>query len=421
MALKRIPLNALTVGMYLCGIDQSWLNTPFLVHRFLIKSETDIEKLRKCGIREIEIDTDRGIDIPDSPALETPPSSNEIPPPALPTPLSEELRIAQLPEALRGTVMANELSAVKHTRQQLLDEVRELLRALGKTGGISVDRVNQVTQSIVVETLHHEEAYIALLRAREFSPILYDHAVTVGTLAVLLGRGANLNESLLRNLGTAGLLHDVGLMCLPAQLHRPLNQLSPSESAIYQTHPQRGTDMLAKNPQLSAPVLTLIQEHHINLDGSGYPSTTLPHQLSVCARILRIVDEYDELLSGHQSGEPLSVRGALQNLYRKGQRGLLDPTLVAKLINVIGIYPTFSMVELNTGERGIVTGNSRDNLLEPTILLIQNADHQPLPEPIPFNFSVLPPDGTRPEIVGILNPEEVGTSVESILEDWIAL
>lgn len=125
------------------------------------------------------------------------------------------------------------------------------------------------------------------------------------------------------------------------------------------------------------------------------------------SRILRLTDEYDELLSGHQCGKPQTLHEALQSLCQQGKKVGLDAELVGKFINLIGIYPTYSLVELSTGERGIVTANSRENLLHPTILLIQDAAHQPLPEPIPFNFSVLGTDSPSPEIVNILLPEEV--------------
>lgn len=84
----------------------------------------------------------------------------------------------------------------------------------------------------------------------------------------------------------------------------------------------------------------------------------------------------------------------------------------------MGIYPPYSLVELSTGKRGIVTANSRENLLHSTILLIQDPPHQLRPEPIPFNFSVLGTDSPSPEIVKILLSEEVGIYLDTALEDW---
>lgn len=172
---------------------------------------------------------------------------------------------------------------------------------------------------------------------------------------------------------------------------------------------------------VSEQVQSYIREHHVALDGSGYPGNIDPATLKPASRILRLVDEYDELLSGHHSGKPQTVRGALQSLYQQGQKGVLDAKLVDRFINLIGIYPTYSLVELSTGERGIVTANSRENLLHPTILLIQDADHQPLPEAIPFNCSVLGAKVPSPEIVKILSPEEAGIQLNTALEDWVIL
>jgi HD-GYP domain-containing protein (c-di-GMP phosphodiesterase class II) len=231
-----------------------------------------------------------------------------------------------------------------------------------------------------------------------------------------------LEETLLQHLAIAGLLHDAGLLKTPqALLHRPLKQLSDFELGLYHTHPQRGLELLTKQSALADEVDTLIREHHIALDGSGYPSYINPAKVRTPSRILRIVDEYDELLGGHQTGNPMSIRVALQTLYHQGRKGLLDEELVATFIGLIGIYPAYGLVELSTGERGIVMDNSRDNLLEPTILLIQDAAHQPLPDQIPFNFSVLSSDDPRPEIVQILPPEEIGIDLDSALEDWMTL
>ncbi len=427
MAKKRIPIAFVKVGMYLCGIDRSWLDTPFLRHRFLIGSPADLAKLQQAGIQEITIDTDRGIDDvstaqaesqEDSPTSEAETlaqvkAKKTIPP--------EVERIQQLPDTLKGKSLGGELTAITQTRQYILEGVQDILETLSKTGGLAIEQVNDVTRSIMAETLDHEEAYIALIRTRDFSPALYDHALAVSTLSVLLARSIGLEDSVCQNLATAGLLHDAGHAKIPEAKQKPLHELSQSELKIYQSHPKRGLDFLMEQATLPEQVQTYIREHHVALDGSGYPTDIDPATIEPASRILRLVDEYDELLSGHQSGKPETVRVALQTLYQRGKKGALDGALVGKFINLIGIYPTYSLVELSTGERGIVTANSRENLLHPTILLIQDAAHQPLPEPIPFNFSILETDTSSPKIVKILVPDEVGIHLDTALEDWVTL
>jgi HD-GYP domain-containing protein (c-di-GMP phosphodiesterase class II) len=425
MAIKHIPTASVQVGMYLCGIDRSWLDTPFLRHRFLIKSSADITKLHQCGVQEITIDTERGLDVLTDPASsqlqEGALTSNPLPTEPVFSVSPEFERIPKLRIAVQGKSLSGELNAMKQAREYMLESVQDILQTLAKTGGMAIEQVHHLTRSIMVETLDHEESCIAMIRTREFSPVLYDHALTVSTLAVLLGRSVGMQEHSLQHLAIAGLLHDAGLLKIPQTLHRPLNQLSASELGIYHTHPRRGIELVTKHSTLADEVDTLIREHHVACNGSGYPSHIDPAKVQTPGRILRIVDEYDELLSGHQTGNPMSIRVALQTLYQQGKKGLLDGELVASFINLIGIYPTYSLVELSTGERGIVTANSRENLLQPTILLIQDAAHQPLSEPIPFNFSVLSSHGPRPEIVQVLPPEQMGIELDSALEGWITL
>ncbi len=427
MAKKRIPISSVKVGMYICGIDRSWLDTPFLRHRFLIRSTADLTKLQQCEIQEITIDTDYGLD--DISITETAPQEDTpVTPPPQATRVTtnasippEVERIQRLPPEVQGKSLGGELTSIQQTRRFMLEDVKDILETLSKTGGTAVEQVNAVTQAIMVDTLDHEEAYIALIRTREFSPALYDHALAVSTLSVLLGRAVGLEESICQDLAIAGLLHDAGLTKIPQTLHRPLQELSASELKVYQSHPKRGLDLLMIQSTHSERVEAFIREHHVAQDGSGYPTNIDPGKTQPASRILRLVDEYDELLSGHQSGKPQTVRGALQTLYQQGKKGVLDDELVGKFINLIGIYPTYSLVELSTGERGIVTANSRENLLQPTILLIQDSAHQPLPEPIPFNFSVLGTDSPGPEIVKILPPEEVGIQIDTALEGWVTL
>ena len=428
MAKKRIPIASVKVGMYLCGIDGSWLDTPFLRHRFLITSTTDIAKLQKSGIQAITIDTERGLDdestAEDEHQVETPESIPEATLEegnAIKSITPEVERIQHLPDEVKGVSLSGELTAITQTRQYMLEGVQDILETLSKTGGLAIAEVNDITRSIMAETLDHEEAYIALIRSRDFSPALHEHALAVSTLSVLLARSIGLEDSVCQDLASAGLLHDAGHAKIPSAIQRPLHELSQSELKIYQTHPKRGLDFLMDQATLPEQVQAYIREHHVALDGSGYPTDIDPSTIQPASRILRLVDEYDELLTGHQTGKPQSVRAALQTLYQQGKKGALDVELVGKFINLIGIYPTYSLVELSTGERGIVTANSRENLLQPTILLIQDAAHQPLPEPIPFNFSVLEKDSSSPEIVKILMPDEVGIQLDTALEDWVTL
>ena len=426
MPQKRISIHSLKIGMYLCGIDRTWMDTPFLTHRFLIKSQNQIDKLVQCGVKEVDIDPSRGLDLEESedgrsspePTSGTDTALHEVPSTALDFQTPEE-RIAHLPPTLQGKPLTNELSAMKEVRQHMLESVRGLLGDVRTSGVVEGQQVKEVTQHIISQTLDHEDACVALIRTREFSTDLYDHSLSVGTLAVLLGRLVGFDESQLRILASAALLHDIGLLKLPKELTRTKGRLSESELQQYQSHPALGVEVLRESPGVPLEVLQVVAEHHVTLDHSGFPTTISPNEIALSSRLIRIVDEYDELLTGQHRRFPLSIKDALRELYQQGQRQLLDARLVTQFINQVGIYPIYSLVELSTGERGIVTANSPDNLLQPTILLFQDANRKPFLEPVPINFSVIKPESTLPEIVRVLDPEQEGVRVEKVLADWV--
>lgn len=424
MAKKRIPIASVKVGMYLCGIDRSWLDTPFLRHRFLIGSPADLAKIQQCGIQEITIDTERGLDaivgIESQQGQETASTLENKPTTTASSASQDAQRIQQLPNTVQGISLMGELDSVTQFRERMLEHVQEIFSSFNQYGTLNVDQIKEVVQSIVCETLEHEEAYLALIRTRDFSPALHEHVLNVSALATLLGRAAGVEETALINLGTAGLLHDIGLLSTPQLFNRPLNQLSELEQELYQTHPKRGLDMLAKESHFAPEVLSLIESHHVKPDGSGYPSHIPPTHLDLSSHILQIVDEYEDFLAGQQTGESLSVRSALQALYMKARQEFTDNTLVRTFISLIGIYPIYSLVELSTGERAIVTGRSHQPH-HPTLLLIQDANHQTLAEPIPFNFSGISEKGPCPEITKILQPEQVGIQLDAALADWVTL
>ena len=424
MSSRTIPIDQLAIGMYVCGIDRPWMDTPFLRHRFLIKTHVQIDKLKQCGVKKITIDLNRGRDTelplenqqPDGPAFQEEAVETKWKESA-----ESEAHLDHLPPKLRGKSLSHELSSTREIRQQMLETVGDVLTSVATSGVVQAGQVKELAQNIIAQTLEHEEAFIALIRTNEFSTDLHEHSLSVGTLAVLLGRLIGFDDSQLQALGTAALLHDIGLVYLPPALLSPNNRQTTEEIQQYQSHPQLSLEILRKSSGIADPVRHIVEAHHVLLDGTGYPSRLTPEATSMSSRLLRVVDEYDELLTGQQGLPPMSGKEALRTLYQRGQQGQLDNQLVTQFISQVGIYPIYSLVELNTGERGIVTAHSKENLLHPTILLIQDANQQIYQDPVPINFSTLHDAPSTPEIVKVLDPEQEGIRVEKVLADWVSI
>ena len=415
MATKKIPVDSLTIGMFIARFDRPWIDTPFLTHRFLVKTQSQLKKIKQAGIRFVEIDPHLGVDIASS--SQTIQDNDHT----LDAQIRLENQLKRLPETSPGTPLSNELKEVRIHRDELLHEVKDLLTNIRTSGRVDGNHAKETTQAIINQTIGHEEAWTALIRTREFSPDLYEHSLFVCTLSVLLGSVLGYDKSNLQSLALGALLHDVGLLSLPTELIRPTRFLSPTDLQTYHRHPELGLDLLKKCHGISEEVRKIVTEHHLTTLQTVNANSSLPQDCAPSSRLIRVVDEYDELLTGQGMKKPLPVKEALSTLYQQGQQQLIDLTLASHLITQIGIFPLYSLVELNTGERGIVTSISPGDLLHPIVLLIQNPDHQPYQDPTPVNFSSLSSQTTHLEIVTVLDPEREGINVEDVLADWVTL
>ena len=421
MAIKRIPLASLKLGMYLVGLDRSWLLSPFLKHRFLIESPSQVDKLKQIGAQFVDIDTSKGADVgvaadvtpvqADTTLSPEEPAGNDPVHPRADLPHAVLERVMQEP-SLKGTSMVVEFSEARDIREQMLGSVRDLLSSVRTSGVVESAGVKEATEEIITTTLAHDQSIIALIRTREFNPELYDHALSVSTFAVVLGRLMGYDPARLRIVAMAGMVHDVGLLRMPQNLMRLTRAMSTSERKLYESHPMIGLEVLKKSGGFPDEVLQIVANHHLKPD-KGKAGTE--H-----SRLVQVSDVYDELLTGQGDRPPLPVRDALRLLYREGQENRVDLELAAHLITQIGIYPLYSFVELNTGHRGIVTAVKPGDLLKPVVLLTHGPDRRPYDEPIAVNLAAGQSESAPLEIVSILDPEKEKVNIEEMLADWVA-
>ncbi|HVG02987.1 MAG TPA: DUF3391 domain-containing protein [Nitrospira sp.] len=408
MATKRIAIDTLRIGMYVVGCDKSWLQTPFLAPTFLIKNREQINKLERADVRYVEIDLDRGIDVVSpSSAVSSPASSSAQPETAddqLPQPVSP---------ARSGMSLAAEFSEARRLRQTMLRSVHSVLQSIRTTGDVPVQEVKQISEKMLARTLEQDLALIALIQTRDFDPQLYDHAVAVSTLSVALGRSLGYNDQWLRYLSEAALLHDVGLLHLPKRLLKPVEPLRPHEQRELETHVSIAVEILKSNVGIKEEVRRLVDGHHLPPPTDGTPEQ---QQLAQACLVLNTVDCYDELLSGQGGRRPLATREVLQQLFLQAQQGRFALPIVSKLISLVGIFPVYSVIQLNTGHRGIVLRLDSSDILHPTILLTHAADRSPLKEPQTVNLSERATSDVPMEILSVLNADEEGIAVEQLLQ-----
>lgn len=362
MATTRIPVGDLRIGMYVARLDLSWFRSPFLRHSLLIEHSSQIERLMRAGVKLVDIDPDRGISSQPLPVSDPAQATTE----ASPTWSTNQPKpLAQLNE---------EYVQAKRAKQQLDHAVQSLFTTITKTGTVNPRQATEAVQEITIamRTLTDSAIVMALSQHQAGDSTLSRHALATCTLSLVLGQAFQFNPLELQELATAALLHDIGLLQIRPAVRQAYGAsgLSKADREEWETHPRRAVLLLERHGEIEAAILPLIATHHAYLDDSGgYPKESRGHYTSDRARILMVVDRYDELITGFGVAAPLTPHQTFQRLYQDAQHGVLDQRIVSSFISRVGIYPVHSCVRLNTQELAVVTELNREKLHQPIVTI----------------------------------------------------
>ena len=405
---KRVSVSKLKPGVYVVALDQSWFQTPFLFHRKLIKDVEEIELLKKNGIREVVIDIARGIDV--DPASDASTASTETSPDEMETPATAtaQKRPSSLPEPTLRTVV-KELEVGRTIHEEALSIARGIFDGAGTGAPIDSPVARQVVTNLLSSVTRCPEANLLLTQMRRFQNELFSHSVNVCVLSLVFGTFEGL-ENEIATLGLGALLHDVGLTRLPRNLTRKISEFTETERRIMEQHPGLGAVMLKQSGSMSEAARRIVLEHHERLNGSGYPCGLQRAEIAYLSQIVAITDAYDSMLTGRNqlAAPPIEV---LRQLYLQGSAGAFDRDLVERVIHCLGVYPIGSLVELGTGERGIVIAPNRADTLKPTLRIVSSADESAAPNGPIVNLADSDSAGDARRIIRALDPAKEGVDV----------
>jgi putative nucleotidyltransferase with HDIG domain len=219
-----------------------------------------------------------------------------------------------------------------------------------------------------------------------------------------------LSRETLNELGLGALLHDVGKLRIPQEILTKTGQLTPEEMDLMRKHPEFGVEVLRQSEGLSPEVIDIARSHHERADGSGYPHGYILEKISPLARLVSVVDYYDAMTSDRVYRNGVASPQVTKLLYET--RGhLFEARLIEEFIRCLGIFPVGSLVELQSGEVGIVVALNRRWHLRPKLMLVLDAEKH-VYEPLHMvDLAALGDNvGTR-QIMHVLEPGSYGVNI----------
>lgn len=411
--LITIKADEVRLGMFVQGFTGSWFFHPFWKSRFVLTSESDVERIRRSGVSGVIID---------AAAEEGALAIGSLPRKVLVRPVECQVQ-----------TRSRTLAAFKRDFSEVVDDSAEkaarrrtrriIAKSVGATRAIfddfrlqramDLDAVADIVEDIAASIQDNGSMIIDLTRLRENDQGTYVHSVAVSALMVNLALELQMDDEDVRVMGVAGMLHDIGKSTLdPAILAKPA-MLDDSETAEMRLHVQNGYDMISGMHDVDHRVLDVCLNHHERLDGSGYPHGRLAVDLSKASRMAAICDVYDALTSTRPYKKPWLPVAAITHM--ADQPGQLDRRILFSFMRSIGVFPAGTLVRLRSNQFAIALENNKPKTLQ-RVRVFWSISENALIAP----YDILPARGVDgDQVVSIEDPARWGFKSWGRLHDHV--
>jgi len=382
-----IDVQALRVGMFV-HLDVGWMKHPFPLSSFRITSAAQVATIRSLGLRTVRwspqqsalapeeaeapeslpgtlpVDAANDSDLGDVDAIDTVPYTLPVDAAA-----AAAAQAATRARAERQRKLMRQRDAQERCERQYAEAARACRHTIDLVPGKPHEARTQaesLARAITDKMVGEQDLCIRML-AEGAGDKASMHAMNVAIISLLMGRCFGFNDEEMQDLGIGAMLHDVGKIELPARLRHREENFSPNEARVYEEHVEMGL-VQARRMGLTAGAMAVIGQHHEHADGSGFPDKLNSDRMTMAARIVALVNRYDNLCNPHLLAKAMTPHESLSLLFAQG-RSKFDTSILGAFIKMMGVYPPGSTVQLTDDRYALVVAVNSSRPLKPNVLV----------------------------------------------------
>ena len=382
MSAATIDVSELRIGMFV-HLDLGWMSHPFPLSSFRIGDNEQIATIRSLGLTRVRWSPERS-----DPAQSAPLDSQAG---------EADVTQAESPEQAERRRRRLALALQREAMLQCARQYAEALKSWRTATGMVLsdptgarERAEAFTQALVQKMLANRELSIRLL-TETAGDRAAAHSLNVSVIALLMGKLFGLSEVDMHDLGMGALLHDIGKVELPSRVRHLEDHFTSAETQVYREHVSHGVT-IGRKMGLTPGALLAIAQHHEQADGSGFPQRLNMDRMTTAARIVSLVNRYDNLCNPVSPARALTPHEALSLMFAQGKHKF-DATMLNAFIRMMGVYPPGSVVQLTDERYAIVVAVNSARPLKPRVLVHDSGT--PRDEALHINLEAEPALGIR--------------------------
>ena len=366
----KVNVRELVIGMYVARLDRPWVGTPFPIQGFHIRNIEEIDTLsHHC--KYVFVDVER----------------NNIPRGLGKRSLQSQLKSSASTKGAsfakgsttykRTFPIRKEIQTATNLHNEVSVAVDHVMDSLRNGEPLNLVEIKNAANKMVESITRNPDALVWVCKIKDKDEHTYRHSVRASVWAIAYGRHLCLSKTDLQTLALGVLLSKVGKTKLPSELITDSSLLMADDIRLMRKYVEYGVEILNATPGISPEVISIVWGHNERHDGSGYPRRLCGDQIPMLAKIAGIVDYYETLTNPRPDKKALSSSQAMAKLH--DLRGsLFQSEVVEEFIRAIGIYPTGTIVQLSSGEVGVITEQNPERRLRPVVTLVLDENKRPV-------------------------------------------
>lgn len=394
-------------------LDLPWFQHSFSFNSFKIRSEDQVRELRALKLKRYRYDPERS-DAPDTLNPLGGVSTEAVPSPAEPAPLAEQdpAMVEKNKRMVAVRAWRDKVDNVERTFGKAIGVMKNLNRNLLARPQETLGELGNLLGQMITAFLENRDASLHVMGDKVGGEDVYFHSLNVTVLAMMLAKDLGFTADQAREMGVGCMVHDIGLMDIPDRVKRKSpDEYTSAERSFRAMHVEYGVTM-GRKIGLSAQALAVVGQHHELADGTGYPKGLKIDDITAGARLVAVVNAYDNLCNPLDTAKAMTPHEALSFMYGK-RREKFDAKVLQLMIRSLGVYPPGSIVQLSNDVLAVVTSVNPRKPLRPWILVYD--PHVPKENAIMLDLEVeadinitksVRPALLAPKVAAYLNPRK---------------